>query len=57
MNAKFSIWGYDVTVPDLPDCFSGGDDLDDALTSVQEAIDLWQANQQPRPVVMPLIRG
>ena len=32
---------YGVTVPDLPGCFSGGDDLDDALTSVQEAIDLW----------------
>lgn len=32
---------YGVTVPDLPGCFSAGDDLDDALTSVQEAIDLW----------------
>ena len=31
---------YGVCVPDLPGCFSAGDDLDDALTSVQEAIDL-----------------
>ena len=31
---------YGVCVPDLPGCFSGGDDLDNALASVQEAIDL-----------------
>jgi len=31
---------YGVCVPDLPGCFSAGDDLDDAITSVQEAIDL-----------------
>lgn len=31
---------YGVTVPDLPGCFSAGDTLDDALVSVQEAIDL-----------------
>jgi len=31
---------YGVCVPDLPGCFSAGDDLDDALTSAQEAIDL-----------------
>lgn len=31
---------YGVTVPDLPGCFSAGDDLEDALQSVQEAIDL-----------------
>jgi predicted RNase H-like HicB family nuclease len=31
---------YGVTVPDMPGCFSAGDTLDDALTSVQEAIDL-----------------
>jgi predicted RNase H-like HicB family nuclease len=31
---------YGVTVPDLPGCFSGGDNLDDALASVAEAIDL-----------------
>jgi len=31
---------YGVIVPDLPGCFSGGDDLDEALASAQEAIDL-----------------
>ena len=31
---------YGVTVPDLPGCFSGGEDLDAALTSAEAAIDL-----------------
>ncbi|BDI05069.1 type II toxin-antitoxin system HicB family antitoxin [Sphaerotilus microaerophilus] len=31
---------YGVIVPDLPGCFSGGDTLDAALESAQEAIDL-----------------
>jgi predicted RNase H-like HicB family nuclease len=31
---------YGVIVPDLPGCFSGGHGIDDALSSVQEAIDL-----------------
>jgi len=31
---------YGVTVPDLPGCFSAGDDMEDALQSVLEAIDL-----------------
>jgi len=31
---------YGVTVPDLPGCFSAGSDIDDALASVQEAIDM-----------------
>ncbi len=31
---------YGVCAPDLPGCFSAGDDLDDALASAQEAIDL-----------------
>ncbi len=29
---------YGVTVPDLPGCISGGDTLDEAFASVQEAI-------------------
>ena len=29
---------YGVTVPDLPGCFSAGDDLDDAIESAHEAI-------------------
>jgi len=31
---------YGVTVPDLSGCFSAGDSIDEALSSVQEAIDL-----------------
>lgn len=31
---------YGVCVPDLPGCFSAGDNLEDALESVLEAIDL-----------------
>ncbi len=31
---------YGVCVPDLPGCFSAGDDLDGAIASAQEAIDL-----------------
>jgi predicted RNase H-like HicB family nuclease len=31
---------FGACVPDLPGCFSGGNDLDEALASVQEAIDL-----------------
>ena len=29
---------YGVTIPDLPGCFSGGDTLEEALDSTQEAI-------------------
>ena len=32
---------YGVTVPDLPGCFSAGDTMEDALTSVIEAIE-WR---------------
>lgn len=31
---------YGVLVPDLPGCFSGGDTMEDALSSVSEAIEL-----------------
>jgi len=31
---------FGVTVPDLPGCFSGGDGVEHALESAQEAIDL-----------------
>ena len=31
---------YGVTVPDLPGCFSAGDNFDAAIESVREAIDL-----------------
>lgn len=31
---------FGVTVPDLPGCFSAGDDFDDALSGALEAIEL-----------------
>jgi predicted RNase H-like HicB family nuclease len=30
---------YGVTIPDLPGCYSSGEDLDDALNSAREAIE------------------
>ena len=33
--------GYTVYVPSLPGCISEGDDVDDALHNIQEAIELY----------------
>jgi predicted RNase H-like HicB family nuclease len=33
--------GYVVEVPSLPGCFSEGDTIDEALTNIKEAIELW----------------
>lgn len=33
--------GYTVTVPSLPGCISEGDNVDDALANIREAIDLY----------------
>lgn len=33
--------GYDVTFPDLPGCFTCGENLDDALRMAKEVLDLW----------------
>ncbi|MGI0480695.1 type II toxin-antitoxin system HicB family antitoxin [Geminocystis sp. CENA526] len=33
--------GYTVYVPSLPGCISEGDDIEDALTNIQEAIELY----------------
>jgi predicted RNase H-like HicB family nuclease len=33
--------GYTVTVPALPGCISEGDDVDEALANIREAIDLY----------------
>lgn len=43
-----------VTVPDLPGCFSAGDDLDDALASVAKAIDLHVKTLIEEGVDVPL---
>ena len=41
--------------PDLPGCFSGGDDLDDALRNAPEAIGLYADSlaQEGRPLPSP----
>lgn len=33
--------GYTVTVPSLPGCISEGDTLEEALTNIREAIELY----------------
>lgn len=33
--------GYTVTVPALPGCINEGEDVDDALANIREAIDLY----------------
>ncbi|XGW00003.1 MAG: type II toxin-antitoxin system HicB family antitoxin [Leptolyngbya sp. BL-A-14] len=33
--------GYTVHVPSLPGCISEGEDIDDALANIQEAIELY----------------
>ena len=33
--------GYTVVVPSLPGCISEGDSVDDALSNIREAIDLY----------------
>lgn len=32
---------FGVVVPDLPGCFSAGDNLEDAMDNAKEAISLW----------------
>jgi len=41
--------GYGVTVPDVPGCFTTGETLDEALASVQEAVEasLFDADEAP----------
>ncbi|MDO8689055.1 MAG: type II toxin-antitoxin system HicB family antitoxin, partial [Dehalococcoidia bacterium] len=45
--------GYTVTVPALPGCISEGDTKDEALSNIQEAIELYidslQADGEPIP--------
>ncbi|EHJ48829.1 Uncharacterized protein family UPF0150 [Solidesulfovibrio carbinoliphilus subsp. oakridgensis] len=42
--------GYGVTIPDLPGCFTTGETLDEALASVQEAVEacLFDADEAPQ---------
>jgi predicted RNase H-like HicB family nuclease len=39
--------GYTVYVPSLPGCISEGDTLEEALTNIREAIDLYLEEEEP----------
>ena len=49
------VGGYTVVVPDLPGCISEGDTEEEALTNIQEAIELYVEYliDQGRPVPPP----
>jgi predicted RNase H-like HicB family nuclease len=54
---------FGVTVPDLPGCFSAGDDFDQALESAREAIELHleglveEGGEVPIPLAITLHRA
>jgi antitoxin HicB len=35
------VGGFSVSVPALPGCYSEGDTLDEALSNIREAAELW----------------
>ena len=49
---------YGATVPDLPECFSGGDTLEESFDNTREAIagylETLLMDNQPIPKVLPL---
>ena len=52
--------GYTVSVPALPGCISEGDNIDEALANIQEAIELYlepidDVAQKPNTIVRELI--
>lgn len=42
--------GYTVYVPSLPGCISEGDTMEEALTNIREAIDLYLEEEEPLPL-------
>jgi len=48
---------YGVTVPDLPGCFSGGEDLEDAINSAKEAICLHLESLLEENIPIPAIKN
>jgi len=36
-----AVGGYSVSVPGLPGCYSQGETLNEALTNIREAAELW----------------
>jgi antitoxin HicB len=39
--------GYNVSVPELPGCFTQGENLEEALEMAEEAIELYLEETQP----------
>jgi len=46
-----------VWFPDLPGCFSGGDDIDEALRNAQEALALYAESQAREGRALPVPRS
>lgn len=52
---------FGVVVPDLPGCFSAGDNLEESMDNAKEAISLWLENELdagrciPTPSIWKLI--
>jgi len=40
--------GYSVSVPSLPGCFSQGDDFEDAIKNIQEAMELYLEDENDK---------
>lgn len=40
--------GYSVSVPCLPGCFSQGDNFEDAIKNIQEAMELYLENENDK---------
>ena len=50
--------GYSVSVPDLPGCITGGADIAEALSMVEDAAAMWlwdaENRQEPIPTATPI---
>ncbi|MFH1595825.1 MAG: type II toxin-antitoxin system HicB family antitoxin [Pseudomonadota bacterium] len=42
--------GFTVYVPSLPGCISEGETMEEALTNIREAIDLYLEEEEPLPL-------
>ena len=42
--------GFTVYVPSLPGCISEGETIEEALTNIREAIDLYLEEEEPLPL-------
>lgn len=40
--------GYNVSVPNLPGCFSQGDNFEDAIENIKEAIELYLEDENDK---------